>query len=292
MKTGARIIINADDFGQSTAVNDAVLEACERGILTSATIMANMPAFEEAARSASSMRRLGVGVHLNILRGVPLSEPGRVSSLVDRRGRFLDSAGAFLARALVGRIDYDEVEAEFEAQVSRAVDFGISPTHIDSEKHLHVVFHRIGEAACRVAKRFGIKALRVVREPMSLLRVMPRASLSQTLKLMILNRQGSQLARVASREGLVFPDRSFGVALAGRMTAEVYSRLFRVVTPGTIEVMCHPAVSENASGGARSPGWLDRMRVEEYRALLDPAVKGAADSCGATLINYGDLCYG
>ncbi|HPQ81384.1 MAG TPA: ChbG/HpnK family deacetylase [bacterium] len=292
MKKFTRIIVNADDFGQSSAVNEAVMAACENGVLTSATIMANMPGFEEAARGAASMQKLGVGVHLNILRGVPLSEPSRIRSLVCRRGCFLDSAGAFLARALSGRIDYDDVEAEFAAQIGRVIDFGITPTHLDSEKHLHIAFPRIGRIACALAKRFGIGAVRIVREPVSLLRGMPKASLSQTFKLMILNRQGSALTRVASGLGLAFADRSFGVALAGRMDADIYRRLFRAVSEGSMEIMCHPATSGNASAGARSVGWLDRFRAEEYRALVDPAVKEALAASGSVLINYGDLYYG
>ena len=69
-----RIIINADDFGLCKGVNAAVLKAHTEGILTSTTIMANMSAANEAVQIAKKLPNLGVGVHLNLYEGPPVSK--------------------------------------------------------------------------------------------------------------------------------------------------------------------------------------------------------------------------
>lgn len=286
--SGVRCIVNADDFGLSAAVNEAVLEACERGILTSATIMANMPGFAEAVRGAKTVPKLGIGVHLNFLRGRPLSDPARIPTLVGRDGRFLDGA-VFWRRSLFRRVDEGEAEEECVAQIRRVIDAGILPTHVDSEKHLHVLVPDIGAAVCRAAARFGIRAVRMIREP---LRPLPRApwpGVAGILKTAILNGRATRLVRMSQASGLRFADRFFGAALAGRMSAEVYRALFRRLPPGSVEIMCHPARSEDASAGVRSPSWLDRHRPGEYRALVDPSVVEAAASNDIELVTYGAL---
>lgn len=287
MTASRRVIINADDFGLSSGVNEAVAEAHERGILSSATIMANMPAFEEAARIAKAHPQLGVGIHFNLLRGRPLS--GRVPSLVGPDGAFLESALAIWRRALLGGLSGEEIEEELAAQAERAKASGIAPTHADSEKHLHLLIPEIGGAACRVAKRFGIRAIRVVREGSWRAPGLPRPFAAQRCKRILLNWRGKVFALRALKHGLLFPDRFFGVAFAGRMTPELYHALFAALPEGTTEIMCHPATSALASEGARSPSWLDRHRPGEYRALLDPAVREALEKNGARLVTYADI---
>src|SRR5262249_40646690 len=107
-----KLIVNADDFGLTESVNRGVLEAHHRGILTSATLMANGAAFESAVALARAAPRLGVGVHLNLSEGRPVSDPGSVPSLVDERGPFYASPVRLLARILLGEVRLEEVERE------------------------------------------------------------------------------------------------------------------------------------------------------------------------------------
>ncbi len=289
MKSHRRVIINADDFGLSSAVNEAVFAAAERGILSSATIMANMPGFDEAARCSSKNPRLGVGVHLNILRGRPLLEPSRVPSLVSNDGRFLNGVLALSARAAAGMLDAGEVEAEFAAQIERVIEAGITPTHLDSEKHLHLAFPFIGRAACRAAERFGIPCIRVAREPQGLMRMGGGPSLPQRIKSIVISRLSRRFAKTASAHGLRFTDSFFGIAFTGRMTADLMRRLFAVLPHGTTEVMTHPAAKAGAADIAGQRSWLDRQRVAEYCALLDTAARDALAAEGVSLITYREI---
>ncbi|HOI45659.1 MAG TPA: ChbG/HpnK family deacetylase, partial [Candidatus Aminicenantes bacterium] len=93
-----RVIVNADDFGLCQGVNRGIVLAHQKGILTSATLMANMPGFDEAVEMARDHPRLGVGVHLNLLRGEPVTPARDVASLVRADGFLHGSAYAFIRK--------------------------------------------------------------------------------------------------------------------------------------------------------------------------------------------------
>ena len=154
------IIVNADDFGMSSAINGAIVEAFQKGLVSSATIMANMPGFDEAVDLA---RRFGllrcIGLHLNITEGLAMTTAIRCCR------RFCDEIGGFRPRRTVLRLSREEsaaVEIEIEAQVRACLARGLSVLHLDSHHHVHTEW-AIGSAAIRVARRYGILAVRLSR---------------------------------------------------------------------------------------------------------------------------------
>lgn len=155
-----KIIVNADDFGLSAEVNRAVVEAFQKGVISSATLMANMPGFDEACELTHRHGLLGkIGVHLNLSSGYPLSAPVR------RCSRFCDDTGMFRSRRTRFRLSKKErhaLETEFAAQVKACLDRGLRPTHLDSHHHVHTEW-AIGAAAIAVARRYGIRAIRLSR---------------------------------------------------------------------------------------------------------------------------------
>ena len=117
-----RLIVNADDFGFTPAVTAGILEAHAAGAVTSTSMMVRCPGWNDGVRRARATPTLGVGLHLNLLVGVPLAA---VPSLTDARsGRFVPLA-TMVRRALLGRIDAGEVTAECEAQLAALADAGI-----------------------------------------------------------------------------------------------------------------------------------------------------------------------
>ena len=116
------LIVNADDFGLSASVNAGIVHAHVAGIVTSTTLLANGAAFVEAVALARRHPTLGVGVHLDLVEGRPLSAPATVGSLVDPDGAFVGSTPALAARAVRGRLAYPELVAEASAQLARVVD--------------------------------------------------------------------------------------------------------------------------------------------------------------------------
>jgi chitin disaccharide deacetylase len=137
------LIINADDFGLSPSVNAGILEAYENGSISSATMMVNLPGFEDAVRIALLKRKLGVGLHFNLTYGSPVSAPENVPSLVNESGNFSSD---------FERWTEEDVHRELKKQWRKMRDGHIRPTHIDSHQHIQrfpVVYRPMVELAQR-----------------------------------------------------------------------------------------------------------------------------------------------
>ena len=158
------IIVNADDFGQSSNVNRAILTCFSRGLISSATMMANMPGFDEACHMAISNQLTDrIGVHLNLTDGWPLLPELRSNpALCEASGRFRR-----FRSLLISKSDRAMIAAEVAAQIQRCRDAGLPVTHADSHQHVHnepMVFLAIQP----VLKRLGIRHLRISRNMDSL----------------------------------------------------------------------------------------------------------------------------
>ena len=89
-----RLIVNADDFGLTLKVNRGIIESHRSGIVTSASVFANGPAFENALNDVLDYPRLGLGIHLNILRGKSVSDP-RFTPTITKNGFFFFDCGLY-----------------------------------------------------------------------------------------------------------------------------------------------------------------------------------------------------
>ncbi|VVM39932.1 Chitooligosaccharide deacetylase ChbG [Pseudomonas fluorescens] len=156
-----QVIVNADDFGLSPNENTVILGAFQAGVISSATAMANMPAFEAACAMARHPLLAGrIGLHFNLTYGRPLSQG------ILTRANFCDSTGVFdlnlpRHRMRLNRLDRDAVQEELQAQWQRCLDNGVRPSHLDSHQHVHNIWP-IGEIVARFAASQGV-AVRLAR---------------------------------------------------------------------------------------------------------------------------------
>jgi predicted glycoside hydrolase/deacetylase ChbG (UPF0249 family) len=158
-----KIIINADDFGYSADVNGAILRSFERHLITSTSLLANMPGFVEAVQLVKSHASLAtrVGIHLNLTEGYPLSEDIRSCK------RFCDADGSFLYRReyslfFLSARERRAVYGEMEAQLERLLGVGIRPSHLDSHHHVHTEWALV-QLVTRLGRRYGIRKIRLTR---------------------------------------------------------------------------------------------------------------------------------
>lgn len=173
-----RLVVNADDFGMTPGVSRGIARAFDDGIVTSASLMAGLPGFDEAVGIARARRALGIGLHLNLTDGAPVLPADRVKSLVDDKGAF-HGYRAFTLRLLSGRVSKDEVRAEIDAQIEKLEKAGLTIGHLDGHRHVHllpVLFDMVADAAVRAgigyvrcpaalgdkARPAGIKAARAL----------------------------------------------------------------------------------------------------------------------------------
>jgi len=160
-----RIVVNADDFGLSPETVRATIQAFEQGHITSASLMPNMPATEEAFVFACAHPELSFGVHLTFVGGGgerPSSDPADVPHLVDGEGRF-ESTNRVRLRAALRRIPSAEIEREIVAQVSAVRAGGVSVSHVDSHRHLHK-YGAVREVLERTLPALGISRVRNVQD--------------------------------------------------------------------------------------------------------------------------------
>ena len=158
-----RLIVNADDFGLTVGVNRAIVETNTDGVVSSATLMANGGAFDDAVTAARSAPSLSVGCHVVLVDGTPVSPPAILDTLVAIRSaepeKFYSSLSAFAARATLGGFDRDQLVTEITAQIRKIQSSGIQVTHLDTHKHAHV-FPEILVALLRAARICGVRAIR------------------------------------------------------------------------------------------------------------------------------------
>jgi len=278
-----RLIINADDFGFCRGVNRAVLEAHNRGILTSATLMAGAPAAEEAVEIARQTPTLGVGVHLNLTEGKPLSQPDRMRPLLDARGEFtLSPSKLALTSLLIGRLR-KAVEAELAAQIEWVFDHGIKPTHLDSHKHIHA-FVTIWPIVCRLAHRFDIPAVRWPWEPPWTANAPPATDRTDRKRA----RTVRTMARICRRLDARFIKNQwlFGLAHTGKIGGEFWSMLAGNMPDGIAEAMTHPGYPDGLDATKTR---LVAQRLAELDALCSDRTKTIIKDADIELTHYGKL---
>jgi hopanoid biosynthesis associated protein HpnK len=288
-----RLIVNADDFGLTGKVNDAIVEGHRNGIITSTTLMANGAAFESAVALARRQPRLGVGVHLNLTEGRPISDGARIPSLVNGRGLLSGGPGRLARRVFLGRIRLADVERELRAQIEKVLAAGIPATHIDGHKHVHL-WPSIFDVVIRLAREYGIRCVRRPAErPVGLSALLRRGggSASAILRQYLASRAMRVVAlgsrRKLRRGGLNTPEYFFGVTQTGFLDVAALGAILRCVPEGTSEIMCHPGyVDEDLM---RTPTRLLRQRERELAALMSPEIRNLVAAMNIELVHYGQL---
>lgn len=145
------LIVSADDFGMTAGVTRGIIQAIERGVVTSTSAMACRDGSLPLIRRVRTRLSDKIGVHLQLTAGSPVLAPERVPSLVDSSGRFPRRFGEEI------RVDQDEVFGEWSAQIDALVSLGISPTHVDSHHGVHR-HPLLLDVYCALARQHGLKA--------------------------------------------------------------------------------------------------------------------------------------
>jgi predicted glycoside hydrolase/deacetylase ChbG (UPF0249 family) len=240
----SRLIVNADDFGLTAGVNRTIVDLNRAGVLTSATLMARAVATCEAIQLACSTPSLGVGCHVVLVDGEPVLPPGAIPTLVDRRtGRFQPTLGAFLQRLLTGVIRSEEIEAEAAAQLALLESKGLSPTHIDTHKHVHM-FPAVLKPVLRAAYAAEVYAVRNPFEPAWSLRATPGAPWLRRTEVSLLRRLEPAFRRIVAKEGFATTDGAIGVLATGTLDAPTIVSLLKNLPEGTWELVTHPGTND------------------------------------------------
>lgn len=262
------LIVNADDYGLTPAVSAGIREAHTRGIVTSTTAMMNMPTVEEALRSARrECPDLGIGVHLNLVEGEPLTPPTQIPSLVDSEGRLS------LYRSMIDpdRVNPDEVETELRAQVARFVDLAGPPTHLDAHYHSTLLYPAYWRIMVRIAQELHVPV-----------RCFPKPELRAAIIPSTVPAHDEMIA-FAMERGVRYPDTLELRFHQDGVSFEMLESIISELPTGVTELMCHPGRCDDALEGYRE------LRERELELLIDPRVRARIMADGVTLASYRAL---
>ncbi len=284
-----RLIVSADDFGMSPGVNAAIAEAHRDGILTDASLMVNGAAADEAVELARAVPRLSVGLHLVLAQGRATVSPRAIPDLVDGAGFFRNQP----IRAALGYFFTPgvrvQVRREVEAQVEKFLATGLPLSHVDGHVNIHM-HPTIVNILLAVADRYGIRALRLTREPLRLaLHLNGRHAPRKVVEGLTFSALSAYARPRIGARGLSRPDRLFGLHQSGHVTEAYLSQVLSRLAPGVTELYCHPAHLDGEARRWRPP---DYESEAELRALTSPRIAEQIRSLGVELISYRDLASG
>jgi hopanoid biosynthesis associated protein HpnK len=269
-----RLIVNADDFGLSASVNQAVATAHRDGILTTASLMVNEPGFEGAVALAKQNPRLGVGLHLTLSHGHATLPPKEIPGLVNEHGEFSNRPVATGMRYFVRRGLREELRREIAAQFEKFKATGLPLDHVNGHLHFHL-HPTVFSVLMETNGGLEIGRMRLTRDPFWL-----NAGLASghwiyraghALIYVILS---GRAGRVMERRGIRHTHRVFGLLQNARVDEAYVVGLLSRLPAGDSELYSHPSLDEFKN---------------EFDALVSPRVKAAVRERGIELIRYQDL---
>jgi hopanoid biosynthesis associated protein HpnK len=286
-----RLIINADDFGLTAGVNRAIVEAHEHGVVTSATLMANGPAFADAIALARSRPGLGVGCHVLLVDGAPLLDGTAVRTLLDRDNSsgpvFREGITRFGTLALLGRLDENEIEAEATAQIRKLQAAGITVTHIDSHKHTHL-FPRVLRPLLRAAASCGVRAIRNPFERMQGSQLSASPSLwKRWAEVGVLRGLAREFREAVRQAEISTPDGTLAIVATGSLNERLLRLMVEKLPEGTWELVCHPGYNDADLRGIRTR--LRESREQELRILTSSFARDLLTANGIEMISFREL---
>ncbi|HEY7098977.1 MAG TPA: ChbG/HpnK family deacetylase [Terriglobales bacterium] len=283
-----RLIINADDFGLTAGVNRAIIESHINGVVTSATLMANAEAFDDAIRLAKDTRTLGVGCHVVLVDGTPALPPDDIPDLIDpSTGHFYQSLTSFLRLVLRNRIRPGQIEAEAFAQIRKMQSAGVNVTHLDTHKHTHI-FPAVLVPVLRAAQAAGITAIRNPFEPTSISFFASSArTRKRWLQVASLRIYQKQFLRATKSARVRTPCGTFGIAATGSLDERLWRLLLSEIPDGTWEFVCHPGYDDAELKQVRTS--LHRSREEELHLFTGQLSSRLLSEHEIQLTSYRDL---
>lgn len=280
-----RLIVNADDYGLTAGVNRGIEDLFGAGGLTSATLMAGAPMAEAAAEFATRDALLGVGCHVVLVDGAPLSDPKKITSLLQPgTSCFYTTLSRFLVALLSGNVRAEHIALEAGKQLQRLIQLGIQPTHVDTHKHLHA-FPAVLKPLLQAAQEHGVTAVRNPYEPAWAVAASSGAPWIRKAEVSALRRLYREAFRaLVAEKGFVTTDGAIGVAATGSLDLPTLESLLRAMPEGTWELVCHPgyvdAALEHTNTRLRSSRETEIKALQKLPALLPDNVE---------LINYSGL---
>ena len=275
-----QLIVNADDLGLTSAVNRGVVRAFQSGIVTSASLLVTGNAFEDAVALARQNPELDVGLHLALVEERAVLGPDVLPTLVDETGRLPCTSAEFIRRAILGGINWLEVEREIAAQIALFQETGLRLSHLDSHQHLHM-FPPVFQIVRRLARWVDNVWIRNSAGPW---RKPPDTPMGRWVQRLGLNLTCLSVRGLHGRSQPPMPDGLYGFEVSGCLTRSALEQILRRITHGLYELICHPG-EDDADTQTRYSHWGYRW-ADELETLTTPEMRLLLEEQGIVLTSF------
>jgi hopanoid biosynthesis associated protein HpnK len=278
-----RLIITADDFGNSVPINEAVERGHRGGVLSAASLMVGAPAMADAVERARHLPSLGVGLHLTLVDGNPVLAPGQIPSLLEPDGRFSNDPVRFGIKLYFSPRAQRQAEAEIRAQFERFHATGLPMDHVNGHQHFHL-HPVVTRAIARIAPDFGAPPVRVPLEPLwPSWRAAGDRPVRRLASWLFYTAQTGRMRRRLAARGLPLNDYVFGVNDSGAMVERRVLQFLEHLPDGVTELYCHPA-TRRWQGPDNLPAHY--RPEEEFAALVSVKVSTKLAAAGVQPVSF------
>lgn len=239
MNTSRKIIINADDFGMSYEVNEGIKQGIKAGVITSVSVMVNMPYYKEAVAFLKKHPEVSVGLHFNISEGHPILSPHDIESLLREDDYFYNWITLTL-KLLFRDISLKEVEKELTAQFNELKQSGLPINHIDGHHHLHL-YPTIFQIVAKFAKKENLHAVRSCQRSFPLLTHVFKNGFSLR-KAIISNLFYFDSFLLGSNRNICRINYIYDINWNNEITERSFLELISSLPKGNTEIICHPGI--------------------------------------------------
>jgi len=278
---GRAVIVTADDFGLSRAVNAGIVRAHREGILTATSLMVTAAARDEAVALAHENPKLDVGLHLVVCRGRSVLAPERLHGIVNAGGDFAESPVAAGMRYFFNRSIRTRVHDEIRAQIELHLKLVGRLDHIDGHLNFHV-HPVIADMLIDLCTEYHVPCMRLPREPVFTTLALARDhTVRKIVESVIFRALSRRVRRKLNARGIRSTAALFGLHQSGHLTEEYILGVIARLPPGLTELYFHPAAD---LGG---PPALEAQ--SEVAILTSHRVRAALDEQGVRLTSFAEV---
>jgi len=229
------IIVNADDFGLNSFIDECILKLCSKNRISNISVMVAGEAFCEDIDKLKVYSGLGTGIHLCLTDEKPISKSNEIETLIEKDGN-LKNYNKLVYDLIQGKLDLKEVYIEWKAQIDKFINTGLKPAHLDTHKHLHL-FPVFFDILINLAKEYNISAVRNLKNCNLANYKLSFANIAKIMLLIIFNNNYDELTSM----NIYFPDETNGFYDNKNIEKQNILDCFQKAVPGRVtELICHP----------------------------------------------------
>jgi hopanoid biosynthesis associated protein HpnK len=259
------LIVTGDDFGLSTPVNDAIVKAHEKGILTTTSLMVSAPAAEDAIKRAKSLPDLNVGLHLVLSNGKSTLPASDLPGLAHADGNFDNNMVRSGLKMFFDAATKKQLENEVRAQFEAFKATGLKLDHVNAHNHMHL-HPTVFDLIINIGKDYGVTAIRVPNEPpLESITKGSKDKILRQLRYLFFKPFVSRMKKQCEANNIKFNDTVYGFNDSGHMNIDTLIRIIPHIEDGITEIYMHPA-TERWEG--IDPAAKDYEFEAEYKALI------------------------